>query len=66
MIRSPRSHIILTACNEVSIANIRIMSPGDSLNTDGIGVSGSTHVQIQNSLIATGTFSLSMNLTYKH
>ncbi|KAK4735644.1 hypothetical protein R3W88_009905 [Solanum pinnatisectum] len=54
IIRSARSHIILTACNEVSIANIRIMSPGDSLNTDGIDVSGSTNVRIYNSLIATG------------
>ncbi|XP_055828112.1 probable polygalacturonase At3g15720 isoform X2 [Solanum dulcamara] len=52
--RSARSHIILTACNEVSIANIRIMSPGDSLNTDGIDVSASTNVRIHNSLIATG------------
>ncbi|XP_070026676.1 probable polygalacturonase At3g15720 [Nicotiana sylvestris] len=54
LIRSARSHIILTACNEVSIANIRIMSPGDSPNTDGIDVSGSTNVRIHNSLIATG------------
>ncbi|XP_016562844.2 probable polygalacturonase At3g15720 [Capsicum annuum] len=54
IIRSARSHIILTACNEVSIAKIRIMSPGDSPNTDGIDVSASTNVRIHNSLIATG------------
>ncbi|CAN4086384.1 unnamed protein product [Withania somnifera] len=54
LIRSARSHIILTACNEVSIAKIRIMSPGDSPNTDGIDVSASTNVRIHNSLIATG------------
>ncbi|OIT05066.1 PREDICTED: probable polygalacturonase At3g15720 [Nicotiana attenuata] len=54
LIRSARSHIILTACNEVSIANIRIMSPGDSPNTDGIDVSASTNVRLHNSLIATG------------
>lgn len=58
IIRSARSHIILTACNEVSIAKIRIMSPGDSPNTDGIDVSASTNVRIHNSLIATGTFAL--------
>ncbi|XP_059303561.1 probable polygalacturonase At3g15720 [Lycium ferocissimum] len=54
LIRSARSHMILTACNEVSIANIRIMAPGDSPNTDGIDISASKNVRIHNSLIATG------------
>ncbi|XP_022880954.1 probable polygalacturonase At3g15720 [Olea europaea var. sylvestris] len=36
------------------VSNLRVIAPGTSPNTDGIEVSSSTNVQIQNSFIGTG------------
>lgn len=60
-INGPGSHIIIMSTNDVVASNLRVIAPGDSPNTDGIDVSGSTKVQITNSFIATGLPFLSIN-----
>ena len=49
-----RSHITLTSCKGGEISNIRLVAPGDSPNTDGIDISGSTKIRVLNSFIGTG------------
>ncbi|KAH7835460.1 hypothetical protein Vadar_026278 [Vaccinium darrowii] len=49
-----RSHISLSNCADVTIFNIKITAPDNTPNTDGIDISHSTRVQIQNSDIGTG------------
>lgn len=48
-------HIV--RCNDASISQLQILAPEDSPNTDGVDVSYSTNVQIQNCKIATGIVS---------
>ena len=51
---SPNAHIRISGCDNSIISNLHINAPKDSPNTDGIDISSSTHVQIRNSVIATG------------
>ncbi|KAK1416790.1 hypothetical protein QVD17_25907 [Tagetes erecta] len=53
-VNSPRVHITITTCNSVIVSNLRIIAPETSPNTDGIDISGSTNVNIRDSVIATG------------
>ncbi|KAD6794553.1 hypothetical protein E3N88_05449 [Mikania micrantha] len=53
-VNSPRVHITLTTCNGVIVSNLHIIAPETSPNTDGIDISGSTDVNIRDSIIATG------------
>lgn len=53
-INSPAVHVLITATNGALVSNLRVIAPGTSPNTDGIEVSSSTNVQIQNSFIGTG------------
>ncbi|KAL7139972.1 hypothetical protein ABFS83_09G089000 [Erythranthe nasuta] len=53
-INGPGSHMLIMSSNDVVVSNLRVIAPGDSPNTDGIDISGSTKVQIRNSFIATG------------
>ncbi|KAK6927534.1 Glycoside hydrolase, family 28 [Dillenia turbinata] len=54
LINSPRIHMRINSCNFVSLSNIHITAPQDSPNTDGIDVSQSTNVEINDCNIATG------------
>ncbi|XP_019153825.1 PREDICTED: exopolygalacturonase-like [Ipomoea nil] len=53
-INSKNTHINLFACHNVNISRIRLTSPGDSPNTDGIRIGASTHIKISTSVIQTG------------
>ncbi|KAL7187422.1 hypothetical protein ACSBR1_037489 [Camellia fascicularis] len=55
-INSPRNHISISNCSDVTIFNLQIISPENSPNTDGINISHSTQVIINTSIIATGKF----------
>ncbi|CAH9136157.1 unnamed protein product [Cuscuta epithymum] len=54
MTNSPQSHVLLIGCNGFRVDNIRIESPGDSPNTDGIHIHSSQHIFITNSRIGSG------------
>ncbi|GKB30714.1 probable polygalacturonase, partial [Tanacetum coccineum] len=53
-VNSPRVHITITTCKGVIVSNLHIIAPETSPNTDGIDVSGSTNVNIRDSIIETG------------
>ncbi|KAK0572422.1 hypothetical protein LWI29_031377 [Acer saccharum] len=55
ILNSPKEHLSINQCNSGSISNIHINSPGSSPNTDGIEISASTQIHIQDSSIACGT-----------
>ncbi|XP_022722229.1 probable polygalacturonase At3g15720 [Durio zibethinus] len=60
-LNSPRSHISINACQDVSISNLNIIAPEDSPNTDGIDISASSNVNIQDSRIGTGDDCVAIN-----
>ncbi|XP_050374526.1 probable polygalacturonase At3g15720 [Argentina anserina] len=51
---SPREHIFIHSSNRVHISNIHLNAPENSPNTDGIDISLSSQVTIQDSFIKTG------------
>ncbi|KAL3813804.1 hypothetical protein ACJIZ3_015072 [Penstemon smallii] len=51
---SPRMHIFLDECQQVTISGLTILAPQESPNTDGIHISHTQHVEIYNSTIGTG------------
>ena len=53
-INSKNVHINIFASQNITISNIKISAPGDSPNTDGIHVQGSSHVTITGASIKTG------------
>ncbi|KAI3837154.1 hypothetical protein MKX03_032701 [Papaver bracteatum] len=60
-INSPRNHISIHNCTDVIVSNINITAPSNSHNTDGIDISWSTHIQIQDSFIGTGDDCIAIN-----
>ncbi|CAA2961479.1 probable polygalacturonase At3g15720 [Olea europaea subsp. europaea] len=50
----PHMHVVLDTLSSVSVSNITIDSPGDSPNTDGIHIAGSTNVVLDHCRIGTG------------
>ncbi|KAL8043038.1 hypothetical protein ABFX02_09G092300 [Erythranthe guttata] len=51
---SQRTHIAFTHCKGVEASRITLMSPTDSPNTDGVHISASTNVVLDNVIISTG------------
>ncbi|CAL0304896.1 unnamed protein product [Lupinus luteus] len=51
---SQRNHFSINHCNGSFISDLRIYAPGNSPNTDGVHISESAHIVIQNSHIQTG------------
>ncbi|CAA7387947.1 unnamed protein product [Spirodela intermedia] len=51
---SQQMHVTFSKCANVRISRLTISAPGNSPNTDGIHVSGSTDVKISDSVIRTG------------
>ncbi|XP_073152477.1 polygalacturonase At1g48100-like [Henckelia pumila] len=51
---SPRMHIFIYGCHQVEVSNVKVSSPGNSPNTDGIHVSNTQHVRIHHSNISCG------------
>ncbi|KAF7123745.1 hypothetical protein RHSIM_Rhsim12G0013300 [Rhododendron simsii] len=58
---APHNHISMTKSADVTISNINITTPGTSPNTDGIDISLSTRITIQDSVIKTGDDCISLN-----
>lgn len=59
-INSPTVHINLYDCTGANISNLHIVAPHDSPNTDGIDVSKTSNVIIQDCIIETGPIHLSL------
>lgn len=51
---NPGFHVKIDRSTKVTISDISIQAPGDSPNTDGIHVEGSSYVTIQGATIGTG------------
>ncbi|KAL0693007.1 hypothetical protein Bca4012_060187 [Brassica carinata] len=51
---SPRNHISICDCINVKITQIKLFAPDDSPNTDGINISKSRDVKINDTVIGTG------------
>ncbi|RZC51117.1 hypothetical protein C5167_019540, partial [Papaver somniferum] len=60
-INSPRNHISIHNCSDIIISNINITAPGSSHNTDGIDISRSTYIRVQDSFIGTGDDCIAIN-----
>ncbi|XP_047311597.1 probable polygalacturonase At1g80170 [Impatiens glandulifera] len=51
---SQQMHFVVSRCNSVRLSGIEVFAPGDSPNTDGIHITASTNVIMQNCKIGTG------------
>ncbi|GFY88273.1 pectin lyase-like superfamily protein [Actinidia rufa] len=51
---SQQMHFVISRCESVRLTDIQISAPGDSPNTDGIHITGSTNVVLENCKIGTG------------
>ncbi|XVF74721.1 hypothetical protein PTKIN_Ptkin13bG0134400 [Pterospermum kingtungense] len=60
-INSPRSHISINSCINVTITNLHINAPETSPNTDGIDIAGSSNVLISGCHIGTGDDCIAIN-----
>ncbi|CAK8536716.1 unnamed protein product [Lathyrus sativus] len=58
---SPKNHMSITSCKEVSISNLKMIAREDSPNTDGIDIANSTNVIIKDSTITTGDDCVAIN-----
>ncbi|XP_058746865.1 probable polygalacturonase At3g15720 [Vicia villosa] len=58
---SPRSHVSVNECNGATISKISIDAPDSSPNTDGIDVSDSINILIQDSNIKSGDDCIAIN-----
>ncbi|KAK6125173.1 hypothetical protein DH2020_041074 [Rehmannia glutinosa] len=54
LVYSQQMHMAFTQCTLVAASGITIIAPPDSPNTDGIHISGSTHVELKDLIISTG------------
>lgn len=52
---SQQMHFTISRCDSVRILGVKVSSPGDSPNTDGIHISESTNVIVQDCKIGTGS-----------
>ncbi|KAK7364456.1 hypothetical protein VNO80_13134 [Phaseolus coccineus] len=53
-------HVSVLGCNNITFTNFKIVAPTTSPNTDGIHIGRSTHVNIDNTNIATGDDCISL------
>lgn len=53
---SQQMNFVISRCEAVRVYNVLVSSPEDSPNTDGIHITGSTNVIIQNTKIGTGSY----------
>ncbi|XP_054778466.1 probable polygalacturonase At3g15720 [Prosopis cineraria] len=61
LVNSPGGHISLNGCNGSIVSNIHLVAPGESPNTDGLGISGSSHVKVRNSIMEVGDDCITIN-----
>lgn len=55
---SQRNHVSINECNNANISNLHMTAPATSPNTDGIDISSSTYLHIQDCIMETGTLYL--------
>ncbi|KAJ4827520.1 hypothetical protein Tsubulata_038367 [Turnera subulata] len=60
-VNSAKNHVSISGCQGVTFSNLHIVAPKDSPNTDGIDISKSQHINIQNSVISTGDDCIAIN-----
>ncbi|XP_022154251.1 probable polygalacturonase At3g15720 [Momordica charantia] len=60
-VNSAKNHISINSCNNAIISDLHIIAPKNSPNTDGIDITGSNNVLIQNSFIETGYDCIALN-----
>ncbi|KAF5196806.1 Polygalacturonase adpg1 [Thalictrum thalictroides] len=60
-INSQSNHISIDECKGATVTNVHLTAPTDSKNTDGIDISKSTNIVIQDSFIATGDDCVAIN-----
>ncbi|KAK7271094.1 hypothetical protein RJT34_26714 [Clitoria ternatea] len=60
-INSPKNHISLNKCNGAIVSELHIIAPHDSPNTDGIDISKSFNILINNSKMETGDDCIAIN-----
>ncbi|RZC51107.1 hypothetical protein C5167_019532 [Papaver somniferum] len=53
-LNSPRNHISIFGCRELVVSHVNIIAPENSYNTDGIDISRSKGIRVQDSFIGTG------------
>ncbi|XP_058775363.1 probable polygalacturonase At3g15720 [Vicia villosa] len=58
---SPKNHMSISSCKEVSISNLKMIAPEDSPNTDGIDIADSSNVIIKDSTFTTGDDCIAIN-----
>lgn len=51
---SQQMNFVVSRSDSVRVLNVKVSSPGDSPNTDGIHITESTNVVLQNCKIGTG------------
>lgn len=56
---SPRIHIYFDFCQHVQVFGLTVLSPAESLNTDGIHIANVQDARIYNNTVACGNFSFS-------
>lgn len=52
---SQQMNFVISKSESVRVYEVRVSSPGDSPNTDGIHITGSTNVVLQDCKIGTGS-----------
>ncbi|XP_042059708.1 probable polygalacturonase At3g15720 [Salvia splendens] len=60
-LNSQRNHISINGCNHANISNLHITAPGTSPNTDGIDISSSSNLFIQDCVMETGDDCIAIN-----
>ncbi|XP_022544683.1 probable polygalacturonase At1g80170 isoform X1 [Brassica napus] len=54
VIDSQQMHIAFTSCRRVTVSALKVIAPGSSPNTDGIHISASRGIVVDNSTVSTG------------
>ncbi|WOL15056.1 hypothetical protein Cni_G23837 [Canna indica] len=54
VLNSQQMHIAFTSCSHVRASRLKVIAPAESPNTDGIHVSGSHSIRVEDSTIRTG------------
>ncbi|XP_020215376.1 probable polygalacturonase At3g15720 [Cajanus cajan] len=60
-LNSARNHISINSCTNSKVYNVTTIAPEDSPNTDGIDISQSSYILIQDSTFATGDDCIAIN-----
>ncbi|KAI3463397.1 hypothetical protein Pfo_020060 [Paulownia fortunei] len=58
---SPKNHVSINYCNNANISKLHMTAPATSPNTDGIDISSSTNLHIQDCAMETGDDCIAIN-----